>query len=51
MNETRAVGGLTALFGATLFVVYRLENSVLWVLWGASMVVLAGAALIVLNRS
>ena len=50
MDETATVGGLVAVFGVTLFAVYRLEDPVLWVLWGTSMVVINGAALIAMNR-
>lgn len=50
MDEWTLVGGLVAVFGVTFLVVYRLEDPVLWVLWGASMVALNGAALIALNR-
>ncbi len=50
MDETAVVGGLVAVFGVTLLAVYRLEDPVLWVLWGASMVVLNGAALVAMNR-
>ena len=50
MDETTMVGGLVAVFGVTLFVVYRLGDPVLWVLWGTSMVLLNGAVLIAMNR-
>ena len=50
MDETRTVGGLAALFLVTLLAVYRFEDPILWVLWGAVMVALSGAALVAMNR-
>lgn len=42
--------GLTALFVVTLFVVFRLEDPVVWLLWGTVMVALSGGALVRVNR-
>lgn len=50
MDETRTIGGLTALFLVTLLAVYRLEDPVVWLLWGAAMVTVSGGALVVMNR-
>ncbi|WIV66995.1 hypothetical protein [Natrialbaceae archaeon AArc-T1-2] len=50
MDDTHAVGALAALFCVTLFVVYRLEDPVLWVVWAVAMVALAGGALVAMNR-
>ena len=50
MDEKRVVGGLTVLFALTLVLVYRSDDPVVWVLWGAAMVALSGGALVAMNR-
>ena len=50
MDETHTISGLTALFLVTLLVVYRLEDPILWVLWGMAMVALSGGTLVAMNR-
>ncbi len=50
MNETRAVGGLATLFCVTLYVVYRLEEPVIWLVWAIAMAVTSGATLVTMNR-
>lgn len=49
-TDTAAALGLTGLFVVTLWPVYVLESVGLWLLWGASMVLLSGATLVVFNR-
>ncbi|MFP8956345.1 hypothetical protein ACLI4Y_06420 [Natrialbaceae archaeon A-CW3] len=51
MEERHQVAGLVVLFVCSVWVVYVLENAVLWVVWGIAMVALSGGALVQMNRS
>ncbi|MFP8891380.1 hypothetical protein ACLI4U_16675 [Natrialbaceae archaeon A-CW2] len=50
MNEWGATVGLALVFSLSLWVVYQLESVWVWLVWGALMVGLSGAALIQFNR-
>lgn len=47
----RLTAAMTAVFAVTMAVTIWLNSAVLWVIWGAAMVVLAGSALVLVNRS
>ena len=51
MEERHQVAALVVLFVCSVWVVYVLENAVLWVVWGIAMVALSGGALVQMNRS
>ncbi|SIR88317.1 hypothetical protein SAMN05421752_104171 [Natronorubrum thiooxidans] len=47
----RLTVALTAVFVLTLAVTVSLASPVVWLVWGTAMVVLAGTALVLANRS
>ncbi|WP_440764847.1 hypothetical protein [Natronorubrum sp. DTA7] len=42
---------LTAVFAVTLGLPLQTESAIVWIVWGAAMVLLSGAALVLVNRS
>ncbi|WP_241434249.1 hypothetical protein [Natronorubrum tibetense] len=47
----RLTVALTVVFAITLMLPLQTENAIVWVVWGAAMVVLSGTALVLMNRA
>ncbi|WP_440771135.1 hypothetical protein [Natronorubrum sp. DTA28] len=47
----RLTVALTVVFTITLLVTLQTESAIVWVVWGAAMVLLSGTALVVMNRA